>query len=99
LVLRNAQLKDATNGSSFRQMKCLAYNALIGIIKKIQKEEKFYNLLFMESDRTGYIWKHLVDHRREMKLSMVPEEVFLFFNFPLFITLLNTQKLSKCRVQ
>lgn len=59
-------------------MKCFSYNTLIKIIKKIQTEEKFYNLLFIESHRPGdKIWKHLVDCR-EIKLSMVPEEVAFF---------------------
>ncbi|KAK7575899.1 hypothetical protein V9T40_012185 [Parthenolecanium corni] len=75
VIQKKTTLQDATNNAIFRQMKCFSYNTLIKIIKKIQTEEKFYNLLFIESHRPGdKIWKHLVDCR-EIKLSMVPEEI------------------------
>lgn len=86
MIQKNATLLDATNNSMFRQMKCFAYNTLIKIIKKIQIEEKFYNLLFIESHRDK-IWKHLVDSSREIKLSMVPEQVVTFFYSRKFVIL------------
>lgn len=76
ILMTKVNLKNGSNRSALRKLKCYSYNTLIKMVMKVPKDAKYYANLFAENPvRERFIWGNIIDNDEEIKLTMHIDKV------------------------